>query len=181
MELKMGAWITDPSFFSNHRKLDGIASLSRVSAPFSSALFFFLILKIKVGLFAYQLLKRLVLWQRKHLPSRICLGLPGAVMYWLRTFPKKSKLEFLPWPFIPVLKIASDKRKLSTQFKNWWCRCLWLVIDFPEVFEIYLSIQKSWWSLSMPSSQDFHMCSLLSCMSQNFVSCGSVPRELLTS
>lgn len=37
----MGVWITDPSSFSNHRKLDGIASLSRVSAPFSSALFFF--------------------------------------------------------------------------------------------------------------------------------------------
>lgn len=36
----MCTWIIDPNFFGNHRKLDGIASLSRVSAPSSPALLF---------------------------------------------------------------------------------------------------------------------------------------------
>lgn len=37
----MCTWITDPNSFGNHRKLDGIAILSRVSAPSSPALLLF--------------------------------------------------------------------------------------------------------------------------------------------
>lgn len=37
--------ITDPSSFGNHKKLDGIANLSRGSAPLSSALLIFFYLE----------------------------------------------------------------------------------------------------------------------------------------
>lgn len=103
--------------------------------------------------------------------SRICLRLPGTGMYWLRTFPDKSKCwSWLVWSWL-------DKSKLSAQVRNWCCRCPCLVTDSAEVFEISLSIQKIWWSLPMPSSQDFHTCGHLSCTSQNCLLYGSVPEE----